>query len=224
MSRILVCGDSYCVTDPLYPNLHWTEKILNSSSEYKIYNLAYGGCSNALIVLQLLQGLKFDPDFVILSFTGNARYEIDNDINALPSSIDYEELSDYIKRRYATNLNFTAVDDTKRKIIDQYRTIGVSGNFEKLKNYFFISFCLQTLLSRQINFCYSLGGFEYQQDHTALIRDNFLENLILNFQSQELPINLWYHGQESRPCFHVKSDQVQTLFANECIARIKNHG
>ena len=30
--RILVCGDSYSVTDPDFPGLHWSEKILNFSN------------------------------------------------------------------------------------------------------------------------------------------------------------------------------------------------
>jgi len=66
--KILICGDSYCVPDPEYANLHWSEKILSSSQQTEIINLAYGGCSNALIALQLMQGLRFNPDFIIFFF------------------------------------------------------------------------------------------------------------------------------------------------------------
>ena len=71
--KILVCGDSYAITDSDFPGLHWSEKILNFSPNFELCNLAYGGCSNAMITLQLLQGLNLNPNFVILSFTNEHR-------------------------------------------------------------------------------------------------------------------------------------------------------
>lgn len=205
MNNILICGDSYCITDPSFPGLHWSEKLLNQTSQVKIYNLAYGGCSNALITLQLLQGLKFNPDLVILSFTNENRYEADSNINAIPYELTAESMSSYIKDRYknirsTSNINFLKLSD----------------NFEKIKSYFYIMFCLQTLASKKINFCFSLGGFEYQQDYTALLRSNFLENAIADYSAHELSLNLWYHGQKTSPFFHVDKEEVHTLFANEC--------
>ena len=85
--KVLICGDSYCVTDPDFPGLHWSEKILNFSPDFEIANLAYGGCSNAMIALQLSQGLTLTPDFVILCFTNESRYELDKDVNALPKDL-----------------------------------------------------------------------------------------------------------------------------------------
>jgi hypothetical protein len=95
-----------------------------------------------------------------------------------------------------------------------------SDNFEKLKNYFYISFCLQTLRQHNIPFAFSLGGFEYQQDYPALINSNYVYNFIKDYTANELKTNLWYHGSESTPTYHVSNDQVQTLYANECIMRI----
>jgi hypothetical protein len=216
--KILVCGDSYCVTDPAFPDLHWSEKILNHSLEYEVCNLAYGGCSNALIALQLTQGLQLDPDFVILSFTNEGRYELDNDLTAIPSSLSSAELSDYLKRRYITN-NYP-IDENKLDIINRYKTLASSENFEKLKNYFYICFCLLTLQTRKIDFCFTLGGFEFQQDYTAFLNLNFTENLLREFVKSELRTNLWYYGRSLVPYFHVDDDKVQTLFANECISKI----
>ena len=79
--KILICGDSFCVTDPKFPKLHWSEKLLELSSDIEVYNLSMGGASNALITMQLMQGLKLKPDFIILSFTNEHRYEKDNNIN-----------------------------------------------------------------------------------------------------------------------------------------------
>ena len=108
--------------------------------------------------------------------------------------------------------------------IDQWMAGKCSDNFEKLKNYFYISFCLQTLHQHNIPFAFSLGGFEYKQDYPALINSNYMYNFIKDYTESELKTNLWYHGSKSRPYFHVDSDEVQTLFANECIFRITTAG
>jgi len=208
--KILVCGDSFCVTDPDYPGLHWSEKILNSSSDIELSNLSIGGSSNALITMQLMQGLKLNPDFVVLSFTNEHRYERDNKIDAMPYDLSAQSISAYLKERYSPNF------ESVPKI---FATL--STNFEKIKNYFYIMFCLQTLKEKQINFCFSLGGFEYKQDYSAFINSNFIDNNIVDFKEQELLTNLWYyHSNKNRPYFHVDNESVQTLFANQCLAHI----
>ena len=207
--KILVCGDSYFVTDPKFPGLHWSEKLLGMSEKIEVCNLSFGGCSNALITLQLMQGLKLDPDFVILSFTNEHRYESDGNINSVPFNLTADSISAYIKERYKPN--------------PKYNILTLSENFEKIKNYFYIMFCLQTLKEKKVNFCFSLGGFEYQQDYTALLRSNFIENNISDYAKHELSLNLWYHGQKSSPCFHVDKEEVQMLFANECFLHLNKN-
>ena len=214
--KILICGDSYSVTDSDFPKLHWTEKILDFSPDFELNNLAYGGCSNAMITLQLLQGLNLNPNFVILSFTNEHRYELDKDVSALPTDLTVEGLAHYQKTRYTTNIY---VRDAE---IAKWMGGKCSDNFEKLKNYFYISFCLQTLHQRNIPFAFSLGGFEYKQDYSAFINSNYMYNLIKDYTENELKTNLWYHGNKSKPHFHVDNDEVQTLFANECISRINS--
>jgi len=104
---------------------------------------------------------------------------------------------------------------------DAYRLMVAqsSDEFEKIKNYFFICFCLMTVKEKNIRFCYSLGGFEYKQDYTALLNRFYLKNLFLEFQKNELSTNLWYHGRNQCPFFHVNDEKILTLFANECIQR-----
>ncbi len=207
--KILVCGDSYFVTDPKFPGLHWSEKLLAISGDIKVYNLSFGGCSNALITLQLMQGLKLNPDFVILSFTNEHRYESDDDIESVPFNLTANSISAYLKERYKPNTTSTLLT--------------LSENFEKIKNYFHIMFCLQTLKEKKVNFCFSLGGFEYQQDYTALLRSNFIENNISDYATHELSLNLWYHGKKLSPYFHVDKEEVQMLFANECFLHLNKN-
>ena len=215
MTTILVCGDSYAVADPDFPDLHWTEKLLGFSSEFRVDNLACGGCSNAMITLQLLQGLNLNPDFVILSFTNEHRYELDKNIDAFPVDLTTLSLANYQKSRYTTNMYIK--DDNN---IIEWMSGKCSDNLEKVKNYFYISFCLQTLRQKNIPFAFSLGGFEYKQDYTALINSNYMYNFIKDYTEHEIKTNLWFHGNKSKPWFHVDDDKIQTLFANECIARI----
>ena len=219
--RILICGDSFAITDPEFPGLHWSEKILDHSADFEVCNLAHGGCSNALIAVQLMQGQKLNPDFVILSFTSDGRYEVDGDTTARPKAFTAAELADFQKRRYLTNCFEQSVPAAQLEVVNRWR-VTASENLEKLKNYFYIAFCLQTLHNQDCGFAYSLGGFEYQQDYAQLIRGNYLDNVLVDYQSKELATNLWYHQNgQTKPFFHVPDPQIHTLFANECIDRIK---
>lgn len=217
--KILICGDSYCITDPTYPGLHWSEKILESNREHEVINLANGGCSNALIALQLLQGLRYKPDFIIFSFTSCERLEFDKDDTVLPESLDPHGLISYINKRYTTTcypMSPENEDAYKRWLIHS------SSELEKIKNYFYICFCLMTLKSKNIKFCYSLGGFEFQQDYTFVLKQNYANNILKQFKEHELSTNLWCFGRKSEPWFHVDDEKVQMLFANECME--KYHG
>lgn len=222
--KILVCGDSFAITDPAFPGLHWSDKILDHSADYEVCNLAAGGVSNAMITMQLLQGLKLNPDFVIFSFTNEGRYEIDADVRARPRDVTAQELADFQKRRWVTNCFVETVPQSTLDLVDRYRIEAASENFEWLKNYFYIVFCLQTVATRGIRFAYSLGGFEYQCDWQQNLRRVFVENMIAEYVNHELAVNLWHHNSmKKEPMFHVADDSVHELFANECIARIKGN-
>lgn len=190
---------------------------MNFTPNFEVANLAYGGCSNAMIALQLSQGLALNPDFVIVCFTNEHRYELDKDASALPRDLTALELANYQKNRYTTNMY-----DINNKEIDRWMLGHCSDNLEKIKNYFYICFCLFVLKQKNIPFAFSLGGFEYQQDYAALINSNYMCNFIRDYADNEIKTNLWFYGNKSRPYFHVDDENVQTLFANECISRIND--
>lgn len=219
--KILICGDSYSITDPSYPGLHWSEKILNSSPVYNINNLSFGGASNALIALQLMHGLKFiNPDFVILSFTNFTRYEIDNNINAVPAGLSAIDIYNYHYSRYHTNMH---ENTEKNKIITRYICDASSENFEKIKNYFYITMMLNRLAINKIPFCFTLGGFGFKHDYTNFINANYLENVVSKYEQNQLSTNLWYHGSKLSPFFHVDNEDIQNIFALECIEHIERY-
>lgn len=192
--------------------------MLGMSEEINIDNLSAGGASNALIVLQMLQGLELKPNFVVLSFTNENRYEVDRNISSVPYDLEADSLAAYQKERYITNKN--EIDPSQLEVINQMIVSASSPNFEKLKSYFYISFCLNTLKLKKIPFCFSLGGFEYEHNYTALINQNYLPNFIIDYKQNEIKTNLWYHGNKPSPYFHVDNDDIQQLFANECFKKI----
>lgn len=219
--RILICGDSFAITDPAYPGLHWSEQILNHSSSVEVCNLSSGGASNAMIAMQLLQGLKLNPDAVLFSFTTEGRYEMDRDVNAMPQAITAQELANFQKQRWITNSFLDTADQDKLAAIDKWRITAASESFEWLKDYFLIAFCLQTVVVNNLKFAYSLGGFEYKRDWHQNLRANLIENIIADYQSHEISINLWYHQSHGNtPLFHVANEQAHILFANECLSQL----
>jgi hypothetical protein len=215
--RVLICGDSFCTTDPDYPGVHWSEILLNHSPDVEVVNLAMGGASNFLILLQLQQGLRLDPDFVILSFTDYSRIEFDKDSNALPIDLGAAEMSEYFKNRFLTSCHH--LNDEQSHAVKICRTT-LSDDVEKLKNYSYISLALLTAKQQVKQFCFSFGGFENYQ---TLLCKNYIQDNLIEFRNNQLYTNLWHHKdpkQLSRPYFHVTNKNVHVLFANECIEKM----
>lgn len=220
--KILVCGDSFAITDPAFPGLHWTDKILNHSADFELCNLAAGGASNAMIALQLMQGLQLRPDFVIFSFTTEGRYEIDQQANAKIRDVTAAEFSNYQKTRWTTTA-FDNIDAAQRQTFDRWQATVASQEFEWFKDYMFVMSCLQTTRSQGIRFAYSLGGFEFQRSWQNNLKSLFASDFISELQAHELKTNLWYYkSNTARALFHVDDDDAQSIFAAECVARI-NH-
>lgn len=223
LKKVLICADSFGIIDPDFPDLHFSEKILdNTPPVFELHNLAHGGDSNALIVLQLLQGLQFDPDFVILLFTSTHRHEIDKNTNVYyPKDVSVDALKEFRHDRYTTSCVMKN-NESVSKLIKEWNGMLISDEFEIIKNYFLIHYCFQLLEKQNIPFCYSMGGMS-KVDYSSIIDKNFIKNHINEYSSQALKINLWnHHCDQPRPYFHVNDDIIQSAFANECIHHLRN--
>jgi len=223
LKNVLICGDSFGVVDPDYPGLHFSEKILNATPPvFELNNLAHGGDSNALITLQLMQGLQFKPDFVIVLFTSTHRHETDKDVNVhYPKDLKVDELNEFRHNRYSTQQG--SKNSINHNLVDQWNSQYISDDFEIMKNYFLIHYCLQSLKEHKIPFCYSIGGMKHAINYSAIVDKHFIKDNIINYTDQSLKINLWNHNNnKERPYFHVDNDDVQTAFANECIYHLRN--
>lgn len=229
--KVLICGDSFAVTDEQYPGLHFSEKMA-SNPDLKVINYAAAGASNAMIAMQLLQGIAFKPDFVVLMFTNYERYEYDHTVPLPMQEVTAESVAQWQQSRYITN-SFQYMDHVreKNKYLHQWRYGVASDQLERLKNYFYVCMCLSVCQSNQIPFCFSLGGFEYiqnyrgfyKQHYTVLLEQNYCVNLLEQHSNRMLPTNLWSHhdGKTMSPRFHIADNAVQTQFANECEQFIK---
>ena len=217
MKKVLICGDSFCVTDPSFPNLHWSEKLLNNHADIEIINLAIGGCSNSMIAMQLLHGLQFKPDFVIISFTCSFRFEIEVDSTQVPFDINKPEcILEYLRSRYT---NASVDKQYMRPVANFVDTVG--DDTEMFRNYLHASFCLDTLNTRNIDFCYSIGGLQVIDDIQNFLKKQFLADNLYRYQQNELSVNLWNHNDgPTGPYFHVGDDAIHNLFANECESKI----
>lgn len=224
MKKVIVCGDSFCEVDPDYPDLHWTEKLLNNHEDIELINLSYGGCSNAMIALQLLYGLNLNPDFVILSFTSVSsrqvfKYDFDEDPTVVPFDVNKSEcVIEYIKSRFS-NTNKIESEDKVPATVNFVNTVG--EDLETLKNYIHICFCLDTLYARGIDFCYSLGGIQVKNNLDGFLKKQFLSDNLSRHKQNEISVNLWNHDDYTSKIYHhVPDDKIHTLFANECESHI----
>jgi hypothetical protein len=71
MKKLLVVGDSFMTRDPRYPGEHWSEML----PEYSVIMRSVSGSSNAIIAYEFVQGLKLNPDAVVMGFTMPDRIE-----------------------------------------------------------------------------------------------------------------------------------------------------
>ena len=80
MKKLLVVGDSFMSPDPKFPGQHWSEML----PEYEIIMRSISGSSNGIIAYQFFQGLKLNPDAVVMGFTMPDRIEF-----LIPPGQDY---------------------------------------------------------------------------------------------------------------------------------------
>ena len=86
MKKLLVVGDSFMNPDADFPGQHWSEML----PEYEIIMRSISGSSNGIIAHEFFQGLKLNPDAVVMGFTMPDRIEF-----LIPSGQDYHNRTWY---------------------------------------------------------------------------------------------------------------------------------
>lgn len=233
MTRILLCGDSFGVTDHNFPGLHFSEKL----QDCEIINLARGGASNAMIDVQLHQGLQHAPTHVILLFTAQWRAEY----NIYLSGVTNAELKHCVPGNKTTNWsvdNMKAFNENTYITSPYLRVQGVNHitdayenhlkyyfvDYGTIKTYFLIMGMLDRLTILGIPFCFSFGGFDkdYIECRDRIFPANYLKNTIEGYFDRKIELNLWDYADQNNkpdkqvPKHHVIDDAVQTKFAEQC--------
>lgn len=71
--KLLICADSFCAGANQYNWTWWHRLAKDLNCEVK--NLSISGASNFNIFLQLEEGLKYNPDYILISLTAPNRIE-----------------------------------------------------------------------------------------------------------------------------------------------------
>lgn len=221
IKHVLICGDSFAITDTRYPGLHWSEKIV--ARRHRVSNVALGGSTNAQIALQVQQGIcNLNPDFVIVHFTAYGRAEFDKNVKPeSPPRIDDAGIRDRNFNRYDTSCYD---NESKNKLWFDYLINAASDEFEVIKNYFSILGTLQYLQIKNIPFCWSMGGL-FDRDIDSILHDNLIKNELHHYENRRIQTNLWLHADqgESAPWFHVSDESVLQKFCDECLIQIEKN-
>lgn len=75
MTKIVVCGDSFCSADTSNDRWHFSQ-VLEDKYNLKVVNLARGGMSNLGICFQIKQAISLRPDAVIYNMGDPSRVDI----------------------------------------------------------------------------------------------------------------------------------------------------
>jgi hypothetical protein len=105
MKKLLVVGDSFMHPDQDFPGQHWSEML----PEYEIIMRSISGSSNGIIAYQFFQGLKLNPDAVVMGFTMPDRIEF-----LIPPGKDYNN------RIWYSNAN-NELNNDQRLAADMFR-------------------------------------------------------------------------------------------------------
>lgn len=210
--KLLVVGDSFMTNDIRYPGHHWSEMI----TEYEVINLAQGGASNFIINYNLMQGLKHQPDAVVIGFTDPFRIEVSSKISLVKDTTVFSRVSS----KWITNLYHGYLNDDCQAYIKTYRHLqddDLNGNKAALEVLGILSFLKQ----QNIKTVFSYGLFE------GFLTQGFIHLRILaeleKFKESKLDHNLVDYITDINDtdiAFHVNDQKQQRKFAKEVVKRL----
>lgn len=213
MKHIVVCGDSFNVDDPDYPNIHWTNKLNN----FKLTNLSIPGASNLVIRLQVDKAIELEPDLIVVSFTSSMRTvvkynkQINTDLlDRIYHALHNKNEFDLISFPYAGAALYDVLTADQLSILKAYVAEFVDLDLLRSENYYIIKDALETLVQSKIKFSFSLGGFDHQSFKKQTNFD------FSKFDQHQCPINLWDHcstKKQLRPWYHVVDTNIHSNLA-----------
>ena len=190
--KLLVVGDSFMKSDPAFPGQHWSEML----PEYEILMYSVSGCSNGIIANQFFQGLKNQPDAVVLGFTE-------------PNRIEFDYQGGYI-----TNSHGSATFD-QALTVDLYK-IHTSYRMQMIKACSMAKGLLLSLERRKIPYAWTLNLLFNDLATLPYPSDPSVQEILGDCMHRMIPTNLaTYQGFKMTPGFHTDDPEWQSCFAQE---------
>lgn len=209
--RLIICGDSFCSSDPEYGE-SWVDVFSSRFPNLEIINLSLIGASNYLIYLQVKHALNIGCDYLIYHATSSIRQEfsVGTDASITDHYTRYNDITNPAQDKsmmcvgWNTPNVFWKFDERKTTLLKDFFTEFVDLPNLIEKNYIFITHTLNLLDSSPVTWKWSRGGFEHPSFSSSSQWDfsKFVEN--------ESSYNLWdfYTPNMFRPYYHVANRDV----------------
>jgi hypothetical protein len=228
MKTVVICGDSFNCDDSDYPGVHWSQKIKNLLPDVKLINLSIPGASNLLIRIQIDRAIALAPYAIIVHFTSSFRATIkyrekqrhNNIIDRFHPITSNNNSTDLVSMPYRIlDLLDIGLSDNQKKILKEYFTNFIDLDLARLESYYLITNAIDAVMQNNINFRFSLGGFDHKSFEPEKLFD------FSKYKKYETPINLWdYHTEKRklRPWFHIEDEKIQSELAEYYTCLIKS--
>jgi hypothetical protein len=200
MKKLLVVGDSFMHPDTNFPGQHWSEML----PEYEIIMLSQPGSTNGMIAWQFFEGLKLNPDAVVLGFTE-------------PNRIEFEataEQQKIFKRKWLSNGHMSLTND-KKLAVDYYVALS-DDQMNRFKSCVIARGLFLTCESQGITYAYTLNGLFNNLHQLPYPSDPNVNNILGDFALRMCATNLsTYPNFKQSPVFHTDDPAWQQRFAQE---------
>ena len=147
MKKLLVVGDSFMHPDTNFAGQHWSEML----PEYEILMLSQSGSTNGMIAWQFFEGLKLNPDAVVLGFTE-------------PNRMEFEATAEQqkkFKRKWVSN-GLTSLTNDQKLAVD-YHVALTDDNINRFKSCVMARGLFFTCQRQGIPYTYTLKGLYNNQ-------------------------------------------------------------
>lgn len=208
---IYICGDSFCASDPEYPEITpWHEQINNST------NLGIVCANNQLISLQVEQAIKQQAKFIIVEFTSVTRNIVqytdqkqDNLLDRFYSLTEQDntnkDLTSYTIWSTKTAL---ALSQEQRNLLDSYNENFFDIDVAIHRDSLIIEATLQRLVDSDIPFLFDQGGFEHPSY-------GGVGTYFTKYDKYRSGLCLWDYAdtRTHRPYFHIQDQSIHDTIA-----------
>lgn len=190
--KLLVVGDSFMRPDPDFPGQHWSEML----PEYDVIMNSQSGASNGIIAYKFFDGMKQNPDAVVLGFS-------------LPGRVEFRHNDSWVTdaKEGLTKDHYLATD--------LYNALSCQ-DMNHLKSCTIARALLSYCELKRIPYAWNLNLLFSNRAELPYPSDPTVREILGDFLYRMTATNLaTYHAPKAVPGFHVDNAEWQSRFANE---------